>query len=103
MDLMQGDQLGLAIKIKDKNSGSVLTDSELENVEIAVGYLIKDMSDGVYYSNEKWIFPITQEESFKMSGKIPVQVRIKPRGGGFIKGKSCGYLDMDVSTSRRKL
>ena len=103
MKLMQGDQLEIAVKIKDSKTGNILTSDNLENIEITVGSIIKDRSNGVYFADGTWRFPMTQEETFAMCGTIPVQVRIKPTGGSYIRGSKLGDIYIEHSESRRLL
>ena len=79
--MMQGDSYSVPVVIK-KSDGSVVTNNDVLDVEIVLGNLRKSLSDGsITYANEKWLFPLTQEETFGFASAVKGQVRIKWKNG----------------------
>ena len=100
--MMQGDSYGLKIEITTED-GTVITDTEVKDVEITVGRISKAMRDGVHYSNGVWVFPMEQEESFRFpSGYAKVQVRIVWPNGE-VEGITLDEMPVDESVSKEVL
>lgn len=103
--MMQGDSYNLEIEILDAD-GVAVTDSEVLDVEITIGFLRKTYAKHeVTYSEAlgKWLFPITQEESFKLPATgVKAQVRVAWNTGG-VEGVSLGCVHIDESTSKEVL
>lgn len=102
MSIMQGDSYPLVFNI---HQGELtIDDSAVDDVEIAVGDVIKTFKNGeVYYSDGKWYFPLTQEETIKMSDfKKSVKVRVKFTDNSVI-GATAKDICVDESTSKEVL
>lgn len=103
--MMQGDSYNLEVEILDTDGG-VVTESNVSEVEITVGFLRKTYTDGeVSYSEDigKWLFPITQEESFKLpTNGVKAQVRVAWKTGGVV-GVSLGRINVHESISKEVL
>ena len=98
--MMQGDSYGLRIEIKNESDEAVTPD-DVTDVEITVGFFRKTLAKGeVLYSDGVWIFPISQEESFKLpSTRIKAQVRVAWNNGG-IEGTSLDDIRVKESLSK---
>ena len=98
--MMQGDSYGLRIEIKNESEEAV-TLSEVSDVEITVGFLRKTYAKGeVLYSDGIWVFPITQEESFKLPAtRVKAQVRVVWKDGS-VEGASLGEIRVHESISK---
>lgn len=98
--MMQGDQYGLGFRIKIK--GTYIDIDRVSTIQFVVGSLVKNyLDDGsgqVTYDNEnnRFYFPISQNESFNMSGPQDVQVRIKFTDSKII-GKKYGTIELEFS------
>ena len=102
--MMQGDAYGLAIEIKDATD-KVVTTEDVMDVEIAIGYLRKTYKEGgISFENGMWIFPLTQEETFKFSPTMRVkgQVRVMFKNGT-VEGVSLGNVCVYESISKEVL
>ena len=103
--MMQGDSYGIPIEIKQKD-GEVVTPTVVEDVEIAVGHIIKTFkTGGVGYdaTEGKWVFILTQEESFKLpASTVKAQVRVM-WDETHVEGASLGYIDVEESLSKEVL
>ena len=103
--MMQGDSYGIPIEIK-QNDGTPVLDTDVANVEIAIGHIVKTSKDGgVVFDtdNQKWVFILTQEESFKLpASTVKAQVRVV-WPSGYIEGVSLGYIDVEESQSKEVL
>lgn len=90
--IMQGDQYSITFGI-DFND-SPLDISTVDTVQFVVGRMVKNYNiDGtgeVSYDNDNkmFIFPLKQEESFKLNGLQNCQVRIKFNDGAIVGGKA---------------
>lgn len=98
--MMQGDSYGLMIEIINMD-GTPLTLEDVSDVEISVGLLRKTFADGeVVYADGYWVFPLSQEETFKLpSGKVKAQARVVWANGG-VKGCSLGDIRVKESLSK---
>ena len=98
--MMQGDSYGLRIEIKNESEEAVTPD-DVSDVEITVGFFRKTLAKGkVLYSDGVWIFPITQEESFKLpSTRVKAQVRVVWKNGG-VEGTSLDDIRVKESLSK---
>lgn len=77
MTIMAGDACNIELTLKDL-SGNIIDTAQ--DVEVALGSLIKSYTDGtVTYDSDKeaWIFPLSQEESFALPSVNKLQVRVK--------------------------
>ena len=77
MTIMAGDAFNIEITLKDASGNMIDT---AQDVEVALGSLIKSLVDGgVSYDSDKkaWIFPVSQEESFAMPSINGLQARVK--------------------------
>ena len=106
VSIMQGDQYGIPFTIRD-GEGNVLTEEDLEDVEIVIGSVKKRLANGeIQYrkADQAFVFPITQQESFSMFyRKQRAQVRVKFRGTGEVAGKDLGDMLLDMSVSKEAL
>lgn len=101
--MMQGDSYNMSIELLKKD-GTAITSSEVQDVEITIGYLSKRWSDGeVTYGSGLWGFPISQAESFKFpASHVKAQARVKWKDGT-VEGFSLGRVCVDESTSKEVL
>ena len=101
--MMQGDSYGLKVNILN-SVDAVVTPDDVSDVEITVGTLSKTYKNGeVTYDGKLWIFPITQEESFKLPvSRIKAQVRVMWTDGT-IEGVSLGEIHVKESISKEVL
>lgn len=103
--MMQGDSYGLSIEIL-KADGSAVTLKDVSDVEITIGHLRKTYKNGeVTFDSDsgKWVFPLTQEETFKFPVmRVKGQVRVAWAGGG-VEGASLGYVNINESYSKEVL
>lgn len=103
--MMQGDSYGLSIEIRNVDDALVTAD-DVADVEITIGFLKKRYSTGdVIYRADigKWVFPLTQEETFKFPAtRVKGQVRVK-FVDGFTEGASLGYVNVAESSSKEVL
>ena len=100
--MMQGDAYGLTFSIKREET--VVVPDLVEDVEIVIGPLRGTYSGGrVQYEDEKWIFPVSQEETFTLlAAPHDVQVRVKFVGGDVL-GQEIPHLYVERSLSKEVL
>lgn len=103
--MMQGDSYGLPIEILNSD-GSVVTADDVADVEITIGTLIKTYSAGEIAfdaASGKWIFPLTQEETFRFpAARVKGQVRVVWLSGG-VEGTPLGTINVMESLSKEVL
>jgi hypothetical protein len=102
--MMQGDAYGLNIEIVNA-SGVAVTPEDVSDVEITVGFLRKTYAKGeiTHSSNGKWVFPMTQEETFKLpASHVKAQVRVL-WPNGYCEGASLGSINVHESISKEVL
>jgi hypothetical protein len=101
--MMQGDSYGLKIEILNADGVAVTTD-DVSDVEITVGFVRKTHANfDIIYSDGFWIFPLTQEETFKMPAtRVKAQVRVVWRDGS-VEGASLGEIQIHESISKEVL
>ncbi len=101
--MMQGDAYGQEIEIL-KADGSPVTDSEVLDVEIVIGPFCKSYAKNeISYSDGKWIFPLSQEETFRlMPTGVRGQVRVKWTNGN-VEGARLDETALSSSMSREVL
>lgn len=99
--MMQGDEYNIPIEIELSNG--LAKPSDFLEVEIVVAGIRKTMRSGeVKYDEERklFLFPITQKESFMLTGfNKDAQVRVKLKNGQVI-GQPLGTVDFLNSVSR---
>ena len=101
MYIMQGDAYGIPVYIT--NDGEPVTPETAETVEITLGPLIKKYPEGISFSDDDWIFRLTQQEAFVFSAAgADCKVRVKFKSGDVI-GVSLGKIDIAASRSKAVL
>ena len=103
--MMQGDSYGISIEIL-KSDGAAVAPADVLDVEITIGLLQKTFSYGeVRYDDASgaWIFPVTQEETFKLpSVRAKAQVRVLWKSGD-VEGVALDSIDVRESISKEVL
>lgn len=103
--MMQGDSYGLPIEIV-RHDETIVTAGEVSDVEITIGFLTKKYSTGgVSYDSEtaKWIYNLTQEETFKFPAvRLKAQVRVVWPGGQ-VEGVNMEGINVHDSISKEVL
>ena len=78
MNIMRGDQYPIAFDIVASDGRTKITPEMASEVEIVLNGIRKTFSaEQVFYSNDTWYFPITQQETFGMPEIGRCQVRVK--------------------------
>lgn len=104
--MMQGDSYGLLIEIVKEADETAVKPSDIADVEITIGFLAKRYSTGEVTfdeESEKWIYPLSQEETFRLPpSRVPWQVRVQWSNGA-VEGVRRGYLLNSESISKEVL
>ena len=80
--MVQGDAYSIDVTVS--NQGEPLAVENVEQVEITLMNLTRSYPDEVTYSDGKFHFPVTQEETFRLPPMCPMQVRVKFTGGDVV-------------------
>ncbi|MBQ3504781.1 MAG: hypothetical protein IJA75_08765 [Oscillospiraceae bacterium] len=101
--MMQGDGYCLGIRIEN-NALSVVTPQDVRDVEISIGHLRRTYGKGeLRYYNGLWLFPLSQEESFRFLPAAPkAQVRVVWANGA-VEGKPLYGVRIEESISKEVL
>ena len=64
--MMQGDSYSLGFTVKN-NAGSLVTPADIQDMAITIGYITKTYRKvQITYRDGKWLFPLTQSETFDL-------------------------------------
>lgn len=101
--MMQLDSCLLGFTLRS-SGGSLLTPTDLTDVEIALGNLVKTWRrQELRYFDGKWFFPLSQQESGSLwPGQLRCQVRVL-WNNGVVEGKSLHGLRVAESISKEVL
>ena len=92
--MVQGDSYKIDIDIK--NAGEALDINDVDKVEIVLQNIIKTYPQGgVTYSDGTFHFPLTQQETMKLSPSCLMQVRVK-----FVSGDVIGSEIQNIEVKR---
>ena len=80
--MVQGDAYSIDVTVS--NQGEPLAVENVEQVAITLLNLTRSYPDEVTYSDGKFHFPVTQEETFRLPPMCPMQVRVKFTGGDVV-------------------
>lgn len=80
--MVQGDAYNIDITIR--NYGEPVTADDVETVEITLLSITRLYPGDVTYSDGKFHFPVSQEETFRLPSICPMQVRVKYTGGDVV-------------------
>lgn len=74
--MMQGDQYALPFAL-EMLDGTLITDKMVKTVVLNLGSLSRQYPGDVTYENGKWLFSLTQQQTFAMKGLIEPQARVE--------------------------
>lgn len=98
--MVRGDAYNIEIEIR--NGDAALTADDVELVEITIHDLVKTYPGKVAFSDGKFLFPISQEETFRLPYNCLAQIRVKFPGGDVI-GSEIQQIDVRNALSRAVL
>lgn len=101
--MMQGDSYRLGFTVLN-NAKSVVTPSDIKDMEITIGHIRKTYRNAqIVFKEGKWLFPISQEESFGYWPKaVKAQIRIM-WANGIVEGKPIHGVRINESISKEVL
>ena len=98
--MVQGDSYNLSVTIENK--GQPLDVASVEKVEISLLYLQKSYPGEIGYEDGKFLFPLTQQETFRLPKLGQMQVRVKFKSGDVI-GSEIKQIDVAHALSKAVL
>lgn len=98
--MVQGDSYNLSVTIKNK--GQPLDVASVEKVEISLLYLQKSYPGEIGYEDGNFLFPLTQQETFRLPKFCQMQVRVKFKSGDVI-GSEKKQIDVSAALSKAVL
>jgi hypothetical protein len=101
--MMQGDSYNLGFTVLN-NAHGIVTPDDIQDMEITIGHIRKTYRNSqITYANGKWLFPLTQKETFGYWPKaIKAQIRIL-WANGIVEGKPIYGVRINESTSKEVL
>ena len=101
--MMQGDSYYLGFTVKN-NAGALVTPADIQDLEITIGHLRKTYKNlQIIYRDGKWMFPLSQKETFGYWPKATKsQIRIM-WANGIIEGKPINGVRVNESISKEVL
>lgn len=101
--MMQGDSYNLGFTVLN-NAKELVTPADIRDMEITIGHLSKTYKNlQITYQNGKWLFPISQEESFDFWPKATkAQIRVLWEDG-VLEGKPIYGVRIEESLSKEVL
>lgn len=101
--MMQGDSYQLGFTVLN-NAKSVVTPTDIQDMEITIGHIRKTYRNAqIVFSDGKWLFPLSQKETFGYWPKaIKSQIRIF-WANGVIEGKPIYGVRINESLSKEVL
>lgn len=101
--MMQGDSYNLGFTVLN-NANVPVTPNDILDMEITIGHLRKTYRNAqITYVNGKWLFPLSQEETFGYWPKsTKAQIRIM-WANGIIEGKPINGVRIFESISKEVL
>lgn len=99
--IMQGDQYNIPFEIADK-TGTVILPEQVETVEIAVGKVKKTFPNEINYLEGKFLYPVSQEETFDMTENVDIHIRVKFVSGDVV-GTTINGINVVESISKEVL
>lgn len=109
IEIMRGEAFtyGFRITTGDSSDQTIVTDEDVDDVEISFGSTAKTYTAGqiTYEGEGVWGYPISQEESFDFPPKIRVQIRVKFKSevNEVVLGKKVCEIPVVASDSRTVL
>lgn len=100
MNLMQGNTYRLPIKLKMR--GEYLTASDVSRVEFTFGKVVKYFPEEVTFEDDRFIIPLSQEDTFSLGGQIKYQTRVLFADGDVKSSDVCSGI-VSVSISKEVL
>lgn len=98
--MVQGDSYNLSVTIKNK--GQPLDVASVEKVEISLLYLQKSYPGEIGYEDGNFLFPLTQQETFRLPKFCQMQVRVKFKSGDVL-GSEKKQIDVSAALSKAVL
>ena len=97
--MMQGDQYYIPI------SGTGFELAAVEYIEFVVGKLVKSYPKDVSFNeaNSVFLFPVTQAETFRMTGTQQTQARVKFKSSEDVIGVAMESIEVSRSLTRTVL
>lgn len=101
--MMQGDSYNLGFTVLN-NAGAVVVPDDVTDIEITIGHLRKTLKSGkLFFNNNRWMFPLTQAETFGYWPKsVKAQIRIVWKNG-VVEGKTIPGVRIHESLSKEVL
>jgi len=98
--MVRGDAYNIEIEIR--NGNTALTANDVELVEITIHDLVKTYPGKVTFEDGKFLFPLSQEETFGLPFTCLAQIRVKFPGGDVI-GSEIQQIDVRNALSQAVL
>lgn len=85
ISVMQGDRYSVPFILRAQD-GTIITDEMVKTVVLNLGNMSRQYPGDVTYADGKWLFPMSQKQSFAMKGSVEPQARIEFNDGTVFGG-----------------
>ena len=85
ISVMQGDRYSVLFVLRAQD-GTLITDQMVKTVVLNLGNMSRQYPGDVTYEDGKWLFPMSQKQSFAMKGAVEPQARIEFTDGTIFGG-----------------
>lgn len=85
ISVMQGDRYSVPFILRAQD-GTIITDSMVKTVVLNLGNMSRQYPGDVTYEDGKWLFPMSQKQSFAMKDSVEPQARIEFNDGTIFGG-----------------
>lgn len=85
ISIMQGDSYQKPFTLRTLD-GTLITPEMVTALVLSIGNLSRQYPGDITYSDGKWLFPLSQAQTFGMKGMLPVQARVLFQDGSVFGG-----------------
>lgn len=85
ISIMQGDSYQKPFTLRTLD-GTLITPEMVMALVLSIGNLSRQYPGDITYADEKWLFPLSQAQTFGMKGMLPVQARVLFQDGSVFGG-----------------
>lgn len=85
ISIMQGDSYQKPFTLRTLD-GTLITPEMVTALVLSIGNLSRQYPGDITYADGKWLFPLSQAQTFGMNGMLPVQARVLFQDGSVFGG-----------------
>lgn len=90
ISIMQGDSYQKPFTLRTLD-GTLITPEMVTALVLSIGNLSRQYPGDITYADGKWLFPLSQAQTFGMKGMLPVQARVLFQDGSVFGGNGAPF------------